>query len=724
MAGPVSDDVFARYINQIGNATLEQIDAAKAVQAEQAGSGVLFSLADVLVQQNILTAAIRANIEKKLRAQQDGGLKQLGNYKLLKKLGEGGMGTVYLAEDTHAQRKVALKVLPKKHAADSEFLTRFRREAQATGKLNHVNIIAAYSTGEDMGHHFYAMEFCEGDPLDKLLKNQRVLPWDKALEIVTQVARGLKHAHDHGFIHRDIKPPNIFITAEGVAKILDLGLSKNIGDSTQSFNTQSGVALGTPHYISPEQARGDKSIDGRTDIYSLGATFYHLVTGETPFQGSTAAMIMMKHLTDQLPNPQDIRDDIPDGVVQVIQKMMTKDPADRYADCEELLADLEEVIDGKIPSSHAIEIGKSSIAMRRVMRGATDQAADRMRPKTGTRQHEPDARRGNDRRAPAPNRKPLYIAGGVLGLALILSLIAIRSGGKSTDIQAVIRTDPTLRPPEFAPPADPPPPLIIEPDVLVQKPDVLPDEASLDVGDRAKLGSVLVPLDFGAKNGTVPALQKGEVSTAPLKTINLLKLVDLKKDTVYGAWTLADGALLSDKAGDFNPTGGGSRMQIPYRPPEEYDYKVVFTRLRGSHCAGLIFPARGLSLSFIYGGYANSVSGFELVNGQDAHGEQNTTMVRKPAWRLGVKQTARLEVRKTGTTAYINGALLTQTPAGYAGMTSPDFYRLPDPRCLGISSFASPTAFHEIEVTEISGKGTFARAADPAAIEADQKRSN
>ncbi|MGD0093429.1 MAG: serine/threonine-protein kinase, partial [Planctomycetota bacterium] len=249
MDSNVSDEVFARYLNQIGNATLDQIEAAKAAQAESAQKGVLLSLGEVLVQQGVLTAAIRENVEKKLQAQQTGGIKQLGHYKLIKKLGEGGMGVVYLAEDLNVGRKVAVKVLPKK--SDPEFLTRFRREAKAAGALNHVNIVGAYTIGEDQGFHFIAMEYCEGETLDSILKRDKLIPWEAAAGILVQVARGLKHAHDHGFIHRDIKPANIIVCnppgsaapgsagvppagdagkmpalPEGfVAKILDLGLS-------------------------------------------------------------------------------------------------------------------------------------------------------------------------------------------------------------------------------------------------------------------------------------------------------------------------------------------------------------------------------------------------------------------------------------------------------------------------------------------------------------------
>ena len=364
---PVPDELFALHLGKMGGASPEQLAAAQVFQYECSAKGSVLSLADVLVQQGIITTAMRENVEKKVQLLKLGGHSQLGQFKLLRKLGEGGMGAVYLAENSTNGVNVALKVLPEKHASDAEFVTRFRREARATSKLHHPNIISASELGEDAGTLFYAMEYCEGEALDGKLSRAVFLPWKQALDIVLQVAQGLKCAHEHGFVHRDIKPANIFITSGaigGVAKILDLGLTKNIADTEQSFNTMSGIALGTPHYISPEQARGSHGIDGRSDIYSLGATLYQLVTGSTPFDGNTAALIMMKHLSAELPNPQDLREDIPDGVVQVIVKMMAKEPDDRYDNCNDLIADLELVQAGQPPKNVALGVGKSSVAMR------------------------------------------------------------------------------------------------------------------------------------------------------------------------------------------------------------------------------------------------------------------------------------------------------------------------------------------------------------------------
>ena len=296
------DDAFAAALQEMGRATFEQLQTARAAQAKMQAKGENVSLANVLVCQGVISAYMRDNVEKSLAARKAGGIKQLGAYKLIKKIGEGGMGSVFLAEDTHVGRPCALKVLPEKYATDREFLTRFRREAIATGKLNHPNIVVAHTVGEESGTHFYAMEYCDGMSLGDVIDRGGEIPWRMAVDVMVQVCQGLEHAHEHGIIHRDIKPANIFICrplgAEDreatlpkgfVAKILDLGLSKTLTTGAESsFLTQTGTTLGTPHYISPEQIVAEKKLDGRSDIYSLGATFYHLLTGRTPFSGSTA----------------------------------------------------------------------------------------------------------------------------------------------------------------------------------------------------------------------------------------------------------------------------------------------------------------------------------------------------------------------------------------------------------------------------------------------------
>jgi len=357
------DEVFARHVVRIHVATPEQVITARHAQALSIERGTPVSLPDALVAQGIITSAQRDNLIDVINTGRAGALEQLGKYRIIKDLGGGGTGDVYLAEDIETQRKVALKILHRSFGRDPEFLSRFRREVRAAERLDHPNIARAYDSGEDMGHHYYAMEYCSGDSLHDVIDRERVLAPQRAVDIVARVASALGYAHASGIIHRDVKPDNINVSADGVVKLLDLGLSKDLGESRHSFNTQTGVAMGTPHYISPEQVRGDKVIDGRTDIYSLGATLYHLVTGQTPFDAPSAASIMLKHLNEELPNPKDIRPELSDELCIVIEKMMAKSPDHRYRDCNELLEDLAALQKGESLKTQRLMRGFSSVAL-------------------------------------------------------------------------------------------------------------------------------------------------------------------------------------------------------------------------------------------------------------------------------------------------------------------------------------------------------------------------
>lgn len=423
MAEAITDELFARAIVDAKVATFEQVLAARHTQALSLKAGIILPLPEALINDGVITTAQRDQLLKSLKSS---GLRQLGKYKLIKQLGRGAMGVVFLAEDTLAGRRVALKVLPKKLAENQDFIGRFKREAKATGKLNHVNIIGAFDAGEDQGHHYYVMEYCEGKPLSQILNQSTFLPWEKAVDVVVQVALGLQHAHENNVLHRDIKPENIFVTNDGTAKILDLGLSKDTGSDEASFRTQSGNTVGTPHYISPEQARGDKPVDGRADIYSLGATFYHLLTGQYPFNGPTAASVMLKHLTDPMPNPQLIQPGVPDSVVAILERMAEKDPADRYSNCDELIADLTAVMCGKQPSAAATAPAKSKSAVRSV-------GASGSRVKTPAMQHSirrPTPERLMARSAPGQHLMGLAVVGGLIVVGCVL--VAMWSSSNAT----------------------------------------------------------------------------------------------------------------------------------------------------------------------------------------------------------------------------------------------------------------------------------------------------
>src|SRR5207244_1786688 len=242
-----------------------------------------------------------------------------------------------------------------------------------------------------------------------------------------QASQGLKYAHDQGIIHRDIKPSNIILSKDGLVKILDLGLSKNLEDSAVSFKTVSGAVLGTPHYISPEQAQGQKVVDGRSDIYSLGATLYHLLTGQVPFDGATALEILSKHVHTVLPHPQDLREDIPDAAVHVLLRMMAKKPEDRYHDCGALIADLLEVTAGRTPKTNLISPALSAVA-------APKKSLLKKRPTTVRR---PAATRGNR----------TALVAGAAGAVVLVAALAFAFSRTS---------DPPAAPPPVPRPSPPP----------------------------------------------------------------------------------------------------------------------------------------------------------------------------------------------------------------------------------------------------------------------------
>jgi len=392
-------------------------------------AGSRMPLGEVMVEMGYLT---RPQLEQLLGAQ--GGRKSprqiIPGFELVRKLGEGGMGATYLARQESMERLVALKVLRKSLSRDEQFVARFRREAQLAGRLDHVNIVQAIDVGEAAGFHYLIMEYVEGRNLGDMMPESGPMSEELALHVVIQMSRALEFAQQHGIIHRDIKPDNILVTSERVAKLCDFGLARQDGgDGTRL--TQTGTAMGTPHYVSPEQARGDRSVDIRSDIYSLGATLYHLVTGQTPFSGSSAVIVMTKHLTEQLPWPQDINPELSMATSQVIARMMAKNPADRYQTPRELAVALERAIDGEAPGEHGLAPGQSSVATRGTIPITVEPPDARPRryretrfePAAGTDPTMPLGRLPGGAQAASGNLK-LMVGGAVAIAALVLAFIA------------------------------------------------------------------------------------------------------------------------------------------------------------------------------------------------------------------------------------------------------------------------------------------------------------
>jgi hypothetical protein len=262
-------------------------------------------------------------------------------------IGAGGMGVVFRAQQKSLNRLVAVKVLSPQAARDREFCERFHQEARAAAALNHPNIVHAIAVGEAQGLHYFAMELLEGETARQRLEREGPLPLADVLEIGRQTALGLAHAHGRGMLHRDIKPENLMLSVgpEGLTvKIMDMGLARHVRQDTSL--TQEGTALGTPLYNSPEQARGSKSLGPATDLYSLGATMFHLATGRPPFEGDTAVTIMTQHITEPPPNPQELNSALPDEVCRLLLQLLSKKPEDRYESAEALAEDLASALEG------------------------------------------------------------------------------------------------------------------------------------------------------------------------------------------------------------------------------------------------------------------------------------------------------------------------------------------------------------------------------------------
>ncbi|MHC4917646.1 MAG: serine/threonine-protein kinase [Planctomycetota bacterium] len=272
----------------------------------------------------------------------DSGRLVIKGYELIRKLGEGGMGGVFLARQESSGRRVALKVLRRELARDEGYVTRLAREAKLASELDHPNIIRAFETGESNGHHYLVMDYVDGRSLSEGLKTRGSLKEREALDVVLQVARALAYAHSEGVVHRDIKPDNIIIGRDGSAKLADLGLAKQV--DSQSGLTQTGTTLGTPDYMSPEQARGEKRIDIRSDIYSLGATLYHLVTGRSPFEGPSPGVVIAKRLTEIPPAPSEVNPTVSADCDGLTRRMIALRPEDRHQTPQELVVEIERIL--------------------------------------------------------------------------------------------------------------------------------------------------------------------------------------------------------------------------------------------------------------------------------------------------------------------------------------------------------------------------------------------
>ena len=298
---------------------------------------------------------------------------QIARYRILDQIAAGSQGIVYRAFDPNSNRVVAIKVLHQNFAADETYVRRFQREATIAASIDHPNIVRIFEVGEDDGRHFMVMEHLP-ESVDNLIRAG--LPTESASRLAAQIADGLQVAHEAGIVHRDIKPQNILIGPDGMPKVTDFGIARS---ELMSVMTATGVLMGTPYYMSPEQARGDNP-DLRSDVYSLGCLFYQLLTGALPFSASTPLVVLRRQIEDDPLPLRELREDIPDGIVRIVERAMRKVPEERFQSMADMASAIRNLVVMEPSANGGIRESESS-----------DRATDRLPPETPLRGTEPES---------------------------------------------------------------------------------------------------------------------------------------------------------------------------------------------------------------------------------------------------------------------------------------------------------------------------------------------
>ncbi len=294
---------------------------------------------------------------------------RIGPYRILEKLGSGGMGIVYKCEEELLRRPVAVKVIRARYAGDEHYRRRFHREARAVAALSHPCLVHIYGFGEferaGVSRLYLAMEYVDGPSVEGLLERRGRLTVAESVRFARDAALGLREALRHGIVHRDVKPSNLLVAPSGSVKVVDFGLAKEL--RSEGPQTEDGVVLGTPHYISPEQGRG-KPVDHRSDVYSLGATLYHMLAGRPPFEGESQVAVIVAHVNDEPPPLSSVVPGVPESLAAVVSKMLAKDPLDRYPDYDALIEDLDAFEVGSKPDGRSAAPEASRLPTPRLVR--------------------------------------------------------------------------------------------------------------------------------------------------------------------------------------------------------------------------------------------------------------------------------------------------------------------------------------------------------------------
>ncbi len=349
-ASALDESALERSIIRRGLSTPQELAYCKQQRDRiQKEKGEPVNLLQVLVAAKALTESQGRRLFQEVAADTQSNL-AIPGYQIIEKLGKGSMGVVYKAKQLSVDRVVAIKILLDQLSENRDFIRRFDREAKIAAKLSNAHVVQAIDAGEANGRYFFVMEYVEGDTIKDFLDKGKRFDERSALKIAIAVAEALKHAHSKGLIHRDVKPENVILTKDGGVKLADLGLARLTSDEKWAL-AEAGMAIGTPYYISPEQVRGQVDVDIRCDIYSLGATLYHMVTGQVPYSGETPQEVMKKHVSKEavLTPPDHLNKSLSNGLGVVVETMMAKDRNERYLTPEDLILDLKSLLAGDAP---------------------------------------------------------------------------------------------------------------------------------------------------------------------------------------------------------------------------------------------------------------------------------------------------------------------------------------------------------------------------------------
>jgi serine/threonine protein kinase len=595
----------------------------------------------------------------------------LPNYEVLDLIGRGGMGLVYKARQVSLNRIVAIKLLPRESIRDDlDFTQRFKQEAQTMAAMNHPAIVSVYDFGETKdGLLYFIMEFVDGTDVQKMIQASGKLRGDYALAITAHVCDALAYAHSRGVIHRDIKPANIFINREGHVKVGDFGLAKMDDPSMTSGLTKTHMAVGTPDYLAPEVLKAGMVADHRADLYAVGVMLYQMLTGEVP-RG-------MFKLPSQKGIGSDPRFD------EIICNAMEPKPEDRYQSAMDVRRALDVILTTPQPKDDGTGIvSVSQIPLRPAAMQPlppSEQSQSSLQKPAPQKASALKSAAAPKAKAPPKKQSPTTMLLSIGGIVVVLGVAGFLVLGGQSKPQA--------------------------------------DNASTQdasAPSREKKPTIPIPVRAITGTGKVDAGVVSAHSSSDGRTIDLLPLVDLKRDVIAGEWVrTADGIA---KQGTGTTGNGVPRLQLPYQPPEEYDFEVEFTVRSDQQSVGQMLSAQSRMFSWIVGGYTPQEprAGFEKFDGGATNKLSETAVPMKGNLERGRRYVSRVEVRATGLRGLLDGVELVNWRGSFRRLSLDTINELRDDKHLGLRA-ARDVIFHKITVREITGIGKVDQRAPDAA---------